>query len=113
MLAPPAARPFTMAAAVVYGLSVGGLRVAFGRHFLSDVLFAGIFTVGMVLLFYYLLLAPGRRDDAKLEERLDRMAFALHRGIAAILAGMGTGLARLGTGLRHSGQALLRRADPD
>lgn len=113
MLAPPAARPFTVGAAVVYGISVGGLRVTFGRHFLSDVLFAGVFTVGMVLLFYYLLLAPGRRNDAKLEAQLDRMAFALHRGIAALLAGIGTGLARLGAGLRHSGQALLRRADRD
>nr|WP_158008197.1 phosphatase PAP2 family protein [Methyloceanibacter methanicus] len=113
MLAPPAARPFTMGAAVLYGASVGGLRVAFGRHFLSDVLFAGIFTVTMVLLFYYLLLAPGRRNDARLEARLDRIAFALHRGIASLLAGVGTGLARLGAALRQSGHVLLRRSDPD
>lgn len=113
MLAPPAARPFTMGAAVLYGASVGGLRVAFGRHFLSDVLFAGIFTVTMVLLFYYLLLAPGRRNDARLEARLDRIAFALHRGIASLLSGIGTGLARVGATLRQSGHVLLRRSDPD
>lgn len=113
MLAPAPARPFAMGAAVAYGLSVGGLRVAFGRHFLSDVLFAGIVTVGVILLFYYLLLAPGRRNDAALETRLNRMAFALHRGIASLLGGIGTGLARIGAGLRHSGQALQRRAGPD
>lgn len=113
MLAPPQARPFTMGAAVIYGISVGGLRVAFGRHFLSDVLFAGVFTVTMVLLFYYLLLAPGRRNDARLEARLDRIAFGLHRGIASVLSGIGTGFARLGTALRHSGHALLRRSDSD
>ncbi len=113
MLAPPAARPFTMGAAVLYGISVGGLRVGFGRHFLSDVLFAGIVTIGVVLLFYYLLLAPGRRNDAKLEARLDSIAFGLHRGIAALLAGIGTVMARIGAGLRHSGQTLQRRSHPD
>ncbi|MEM8575849.1 MAG: phosphatase PAP2 family protein [Pseudomonadota bacterium] len=113
MLAPPPARPFTMGAAVLYGLTVGSLRVGFGRHFLSDVLFAGIFTIGVILLFYYLLLAPGRRNDAGLEARLDKIAFALHRGIAVLLTGIGTSLAQLGSGLRNAGHKLLRRADPD
>lgn len=113
MLAPPPARPFAMGAALLFGASVGGLRVAFGRHFLSDVLFAGIFTVAMVMLFYYLLLAPGRRNDARLEAQLDRVAFGLHRGIAALLSGIGTGVVRLGTALRHSGQILQRRSDSD
>ena len=113
MLAPPPARPFAMGAAVLFGASVGGLRVAFGRHFLSDVLFAGIFTVTMVILFYYLLLAPGRRNDARLEAQLDRIAFGLHRGIASLLSGIGTGLARVGAALRQSGHILLRRSDPD
>ena len=113
MLAPPPAKPFAMAAAVLFGASVGGLRVAFGRHFLSDVLFAGIFTVTMVMLFYYLLLAPGRRNDARLEAQLNRIAFGLHRGIGALLSGIGTGVVRLGTALRHSGQILQRRSDSD
>ena len=113
MLAPPPARPFAMGAAVLFGTSVGGLRVAFGRHFLSDVLFAGVFTVTMVMLFYYLLLAPGRRNDARLEAQLERIAFSLHRGIAGLLSGIGTGFARVGTMLRHSGQILQRRSDSD
>lgn len=102
-----------MGAAVLYGASVGGLRIAFGRHFLSDVLFAGIFTILTVLLFYSLLLAPGRRNDARLEGQIERFAFAIHRSLAFVLAGLGTGLARLGTALRHSGDALQRRSGPD
>ena len=102
-----------MGAAVLYGLTVGSLRVGFGRHFLSDVLFAGIFTIGVILLFYYLLLAPGRRNDAALEARLDKIAFALHRGIAVLLTGIGTSLAQLGSGLRNAGHRLLRRSDSD
>lgn len=113
MLAPPAVRPVAMGAAVLYGASVGGLRIAFGRHFLSDVLFAGIFTILTVLLFYSLLLAPGRRNDARLEGQIERFAFAIHRSLAFVLAGLGTGLARLGTALRHSGDVLQRRSGPD
>lgn len=113
LLAPPQARPFAVGAAVLYGVSVGGLRVAFGRHFLSDVLFAGVFTVVMVLLFYVLLLAPGRRNDPRLERQLERIAFAIHRGIAAVLGVAGTGLARIGAALRHSGQTLQRRSGTD
>ncbi|MCB1442380.1 MAG: phosphatase PAP2 family protein [Methyloceanibacter sp.] len=113
MLAPPPARPFAMGAAVLYGASVGGLRVAFGRHFLSDVLFAGVFTIVTTLLFYALLLAPSRRNDARLELQIERFAFTIHRGLAFVLGGIGTGLARLGAALRHSGEALQRRSGPD
>jgi membrane-associated phospholipid phosphatase len=33
-----------VAAAIVYGLVVGLMRIAMGGHFLSDILFAGVFT---------------------------------------------------------------------
>ena len=43
-VAPPAWRAFTYAAALAFGVGVSGFRVAFGAHFLSDAIFAGIFT---------------------------------------------------------------------
>jgi lipid A 4'-phosphatase len=49
-LAPPALRPVALAAAALFGLATGGLRMAFGGHFLSDVLFAAILTLAVALL---------------------------------------------------------------
>ena len=113
MLAPPQFRPLAMGGAVLFGASVGGLRIAFGRHFLSDVLFSGIFTIAVVLLFYYLLLLPARRNDARTEAVIERVAFAIHGSVAVVLAGIGTGLTYVGTTLRNAGQALRRRPPPD
>ena len=66
-LTPPQVRPVALGAAVVFGASVGGLRIAFGRHFVTDVLFAGVVTVLIVAMLYRLLLDPVRRNDARLE----------------------------------------------
>jgi membrane-associated PAP2 superfamily phosphatase len=45
-------RAAAFAAAIVYGLAVGLMRVAMGGHFLSDVLFAGIFTALAIWLLH-------------------------------------------------------------
>jgi membrane-associated PAP2 superfamily phosphatase len=44
VLLPPRYRAAALIIAIVYGLSIGMMRVAMGGHFLSDVLFAGTFT---------------------------------------------------------------------
>jgi 4-amino-4-deoxy-L-arabinose transferase-like glycosyltransferase/membrane-associated phospholipid phosphatase len=41
-LAPPSVRPLAFAAATVFGLTTGILRMAFGGHYASDVLAAGV-----------------------------------------------------------------------
>src|SRR5438045_6366596 len=41
-LAPPALRPLAFIAATVFGLTTGILRMAFGAHYASDVLAAGV-----------------------------------------------------------------------
>ena len=38
--------------AIVYGLTVGLSRVAMGGHFLSDILFAGVFTALAIWLLH-------------------------------------------------------------
>ena len=45
MLAPPPVRAAAVAAAVIFGVAVSVLRMAFGGHFLSDVIFAALFTL--------------------------------------------------------------------
>jgi len=54
-LAPPAVRPFAYAAATVFGLGTGLLRMSFGGHYASDVLIAGIVTFFVVWLCYAVL----------------------------------------------------------
>ncbi|MGH6736461.1 MAG: phosphatase PAP2 family protein [Methyloceanibacter sp.] len=109
MLAPPQVRPVAMGAAVVFGASVGAMRVVFGRHFVSDIVFAGLITIAIVMGFYRLLLDPLRRNDARLERAVERTSVALHKGTGAALAGLGTALAHAGGTLRHTGQHLHKR----
>ena len=49
LLVPPPARAAAISASVFFGILVGGLRMAYGGHFLSDVVFAGLFTALVVL----------------------------------------------------------------
>lgn len=104
MLSPPPVRPVAMGAAVVFGTSVGALRVAFGRHFTSDIIFAAVITIAIVIGFYWLLLNPIRRNDARLEQAIERGAIALHRRTSRVLAGAGAALAHGGRALGRAGR---------
>jgi lipid A 4'-phosphatase len=52
LLAPPPTRPFAVAAALLFTLATALLRMAFGGHYFSDVLFAALFTFIIVLAGY-------------------------------------------------------------
>jgi membrane-associated PAP2 superfamily phosphatase len=108
-LAPPQIRPVALGAAVLFGTAVGALRVAFGRHFVSDVVFAGLVTIAIIVALYRLLLAPVRRSDARLERGIEAVSVALHRWIGILLGGAGQALARAGTSLHSTGQHLHKR----
>jgi len=95
--------------AVIFGTAVGYLRVVFGRHFVSDIVFAGLITIVVVFALYRLLLDPVRRNDARLERGLERVSIGLHRGIGAVLGGAGRALASAGSSLRSTGQHLHKR----
>jgi lipid A 4'-phosphatase len=58
LLAPVRRRKVTVSSAVFAGLVVGAVRVAQGGHFLSDILYAGIFTVGITYILYRFMIAP-------------------------------------------------------
>ena len=99
-LAPPQWRPIAMAGAVVYGATVGGMRMVFGRHFLTDILFSGVFTIAVVMALYLCLIDPVRRNDVRVERAITRTAAVLHRGVASILSGTGFVLVTAGDRLR-------------
>lgn len=58
MMAPPPVRPFAAAAALAFGVSVSALRMAFGGHFLSDTIFAALFTILIVLGLHRVMFSP-------------------------------------------------------
>lgn len=56
LVLPQRYRRAAVAGAIIYGLTVGLMRVAMGGHFLSDVLFAGLFTALVIWLLYQMML---------------------------------------------------------
>jgi membrane-associated PAP2 superfamily phosphatase len=108
-LAPPQIRPFALAGAAVFGTAVGSLRIVFGRHFVTDVVFAGLITLIVVVALHRLLLDPIRRNDARLERGIERVSVVLHRLIGAALGATGQALAGAGSSLRATGQHLHKR----
>jgi lipid A 4'-phosphatase len=58
-------RRLFVAAALAFGLAVGAMRMSTGSHFLSDVVFAGIFSVLVVLLLERVMLARRRPDGPR------------------------------------------------
>jgi len=84
-LAPAHLRPLAYGAVVVFGTAVGMLRVAFGGHFFSDVVFAGVFTFLIVWLVHglvYRSMASLFSDEA-IERAIERLAPPLGRMRAA------------------------------
>jgi lipid A 4'-phosphatase len=63
ILLPPRYRAAGVVAAIVYGLAVSLMRVAMGGHFLSDTLFAGVFTALAIWLLHRAMFR--RRPPAK------------------------------------------------
>lgn len=57
MLAPRRRRKFTLPAAIGFGALVGIVRMAQGGHFLSDVVYAGLITVGIITILHTALFA--------------------------------------------------------
>lgn len=80
-LTPPPWQPVAYAAATLFGFGIGALRMAFGGHFLSDVIAAGVVAFVAVWLLHGLIYRwPRTRfTDAGFEAALERLAVALRR----------------------------------
>lgn len=76
-LAPPPWRPLAYAGATLFGLATGGLRVAFGGHFASDVLVAGLVTFLLIWLVHGLMYRwpSTRTTDERIEAWLTWVAW--------------------------------------
>jgi hypothetical protein len=71
----------------VYAVVISLNRVAFGAHFLSDVLMGWWVTLLVVMLFYRLLYVspPARLSNQRMEEDLTRSGLQMRAGIAALV----------------------------
>jgi lipid A 4'-phosphatase len=75
-LAPPQWRPLAYGAAITFGTIAGTLRMAFGGHFFSDVIFAGVITFLIIWLVHGVLYRwrGGLLTDEAIERALERVA---------------------------------------
>jgi lipid A 4'-phosphatase len=87
-LAPPPLRIFAYAAAIGFGSAVGLLRMAFGAHFLTDVVFAGVFTFLIVWIVHGMVYRWRRTAiaDAAIERAIERIFMPPHAALVRLLA---------------------------
>jgi lipid A 4'-phosphatase len=80
-LAPPPWRAAAYAAATAFGTAVGALRIAFGGHFFSDVVFAGVFVFLIVWTAHGLIYRwPAiRLSDETVERAIERVTMPIYR----------------------------------
>jgi lipid A 4'-phosphatase len=90
---PPAWRALAYAAALAFGAGVSGFRVAFGAHFLSDAIFAGIFTFLVIWLVHGLIYRwrATRLTDAQVERAIERIVLPGYEAIERIIGRKGAG----------------------
>jgi membrane-associated PAP2 superfamily phosphatase len=86
-LTPPAWRPLAYIGATLFGLATGGLRMAFGGHFLTDVLASGLVSFLVVWLAYAMIYRwPATRlTDAGIDAALTRLALPGYRRLQRLL----------------------------
>jgi lipid A 4'-phosphatase len=75
-IAPPAYRTFAYGAALIFGITISLLRLMMGGHFLSDTIFAGVFSFLTIWLMYALIYRwrRTRLDDKAIEDGLERFS---------------------------------------
>jgi lipid A 4'-phosphatase len=85
-LAPPQWRPLAYAAALIFGVAMGVLRMASGAHFFSDVAFAGVFMFLVVWTLHGLIYRwrRTRLTDTAIERPLERAGKALRQALVAL-----------------------------
>jgi membrane-associated PAP2 superfamily phosphatase len=80
-LSPPAWRAGAYGAALLFGVSVSALRLSFGAHFFTDVVFSGVFTYLIIWLAYGLIYRwrPTQFSDDAVERAIERFALPGYR----------------------------------
>ena len=85
-LAPPQWRALAYGAALALGAGMAAIRVMAGGHFLSDVIFAGLFTFLIIWITYSLIYRwpRTRLSDADVERAIERLALPVHNFFAGL-----------------------------
>lgn len=92
-LTPPQWRPLAYAAALLFGVAMGALRMAGGAHFFTDVVFAGVLMFLVVWAFHGLIYRwrTTRMTDAAIERALEQAGKAIRDAMAALGRRVGGG----------------------
>lgn len=77
---PPQWRPLAYGAALTFGVAVSALRLTFGAHFFSDIVFAGVFMFLIIWVAHGLIYRWKRTrfSDEAVEQGIERVALPLH-----------------------------------
>lgn len=96
-LAPAPVRALAYASALAFGAAAGTLRIAFGGHFFTDVVFSGVFTFAIIWVVHGMLYRWPKRglSDAALEGLIERFVAPAHAVLAGVAARLGGLLRRL------------------
>ena len=97
-VAPPAWRAAAYGAALVFGAVVGGLRLAFGAHFFSDIVFAGVIMFLIIWTAHGLLYRwrATRTSDEAVEHAIERVAMPPYNAVQVLLSRVAAFLRRKG-----------------
>jgi lipid A 4'-phosphatase len=92
-------RALAYAAAIAFGAAVSSLRMAFGSHFFSDVVFSGVFTFLIIWTVHGLLYRwrATRITDAAVESAIERLAIPVHVAAVTFLRRVGAAAHRIAT----------------
>jgi membrane-associated phospholipid phosphatase len=90
-LAPPQWRALAYGASLALGAGMAAVRVMQGGHFVSDVIFAGVFTFLIIWVAHGVIYRwPRTRfSDAAIERGIERFATPAHDFIAGLFGGKG------------------------
>ena len=97
-LVPPRWRPLAYSAALAFGASVSVLRMAFGAHFLTDIVFAGVFTFLIIWLMHGLIYRwrSTRFSDEMVERMIERVVMPSYDAVNTMRAAVAARLFRRG-----------------
>jgi lipid A 4'-phosphatase len=95
-LSPPAWRALAYAAALIFASGVSALRLAFGAHFFSDLVFSGVSTFLIIWLAHGLIYRwpRSRFTDAAVEQAIERFALPVNDAVHGLCSALAARLFR-------------------
>ncbi|MDF2995351.1 MAG: putative rane protein [Xanthobacteraceae bacterium] len=101
-LAPLTIRPLAIGIAGLFTLLTGLMRVAFGGHWLSDILLGGSVSVLLLLAARHIILFARGIDDAEARLALSQTGFLLQASLLGVLRAFGVRTGRLVRTMRQA-----------